>query len=416
MFTSTGSDEIAVEAMKAGMADYVPKSSRRVNPLGIAAKAALDGADVARRGRPIQVRLETLLDQLELGIYRTTRDGRLLDCNAALLRILGLNSHVEALARNVREFYAHLEDRFTLVNRLKETGFVRNYEVKLRRANGEPCWVCLTVKESAGADGNVVLEGVMADVRERKRVEHDLVEERNVVSAALEAAAILIVLDEGGRIVHFNRPCERATDYSFEEVNGREIWGLFVPQAEEDVFRELLGRLWRGALPIEHAGPWITRGGDVRHIAWSCRGQADEKGSVRYAICTGVDMTESRRVEEQLRQVQKMEAIGRLAGNVAHDLDNLLTTILGYSTLLLDELEHEVGLKHDVVEIRRAAERAVNVTRQLLAFGRQQVLQPRLLDLNAVLAQVDRVLRRAAGNRVQIEMAIDADLGRSWSN
>ncbi len=112
-----------------------------------------------------------------------------------------------------------------------------------------------------------------------------------------------------------------------------------------------------------------------------------------------------RRSEEHLRQAQKMEAIGRLAGGIAHDFNNLLTAIVGYSSLLYDRLSGDEQAKQQAFEIKLAGEKAASLTQQLLAFSRRQVLQPRVLDLNAIVADFDRMLRRLAGER--IEVAVD---------
>jgi PAS domain S-box-containing protein len=125
------------------------------------------------------------------------------------------------------------------------------------------------------------------------------------------------------------------------------------------------------------------------------------------------DITERRALEEQLRQSQKMEAIGRLAGGVAHDFNNLLTVIKGYSELMLEELETADPLRAEIDEIKKAADRAATLTRQLLAFSRQQVLAPKVLDLNSVIQNMDRLLRRLVGEDIQLAAILEATIGRT---
>ena len=120
---------------------------------------------------------------------------------------------------------------------------------------------------------------------------------------------------------------------------------------------------------------------------------------------------ELRRSEAHLRQAQKMEAIGRLAGGVAHDFNNLLTGILGYSQLLLDETDSGDSKKESLDEIKKCAERAASLTQQLLAFGRRQLVQPKVLSLNAVVADLERILRRLIGENIELEMLWDESLG-----
>ena len=124
-----------------------------------------------------------------------------------------------------------------------------------------------------------------------------------------------------------------------------------------------------------------------------------------------VDVSERKHLEEQFRQAQKMEAVGRLAGGIAHDFNNLLTVMTSCSELLLGDLPHGDRRRGDVEEIRLAAQRAAALTRQLLAFSRKQILQPALLDLNAVVSEMERMLRRVLGADIVLETLLDADLG-----
>src|SRR6266700_2635476 len=124
------------------------------------------------------------------------------------------------------------------------------------------------------------------------------------------------------------------------------------------------------------------------------------------------DVTEQRHLEEQFRQSQKMEAVGQLAGGIAHDFNNLLTAILGNTQLLLRDLPPGDAMRGDVEEIRKASERAASLTRQLLASARRQMLQPEVLDLNGVVAEMDKMLRRLIGEHIALVTVLAPDLGR----
>jgi PAS domain S-box-containing protein len=147
---------------------------------------------------------------------------------------------------------------------------------------------------------------------------------------------------------------------------------------------------------------WVHEEGDVLR---------DDAGRPASMIGTVQDITDRKRLEEQLLQSQKMEAIGRLAGGVAHDFNNLLTAIIGYADLLARRVKGTPRLEHDVAEILEAAERAAGLTRQLLAFSRKQVLQPRVLSLNAAVADIENMLRRLIGEDIQLVTQLHEGLG-----
>jgi PAS domain S-box-containing protein len=138
----------------------------------------------------------------------------------------------------------------------------------------------------------------------------------------------------------------------------------------------------------------------------------DAAGTPLYFLAYIRDVTERKILEEQLRQAQKMEAVGQLAGGVAHDFNNLLTAIIGNTELLLRTIDLEDRRRLDVLEINRAAHRAATLTRQLLAFSRKQVLQPRIVDLNDVVAELTTMLRRIIGEHVELRLQLEPGLGR----
>ncbi len=144
----------------------------------------------------------------------------------------------------------------------------------------------------------------------------------------------------------------------------------------------------------------------------SIRAIRDEAGKVQYYEGSFEDITERKVLEEQLRQSHKMEAIGQLAGGIAHDFNNLLIAITGYSELAIKRLKAEDPLRRNIEGIIKAGERAASLTSQLLAFSRKQVLQPRVLDLNAVVSETEKMLRRLIGENIELRTALEPGLGR----
>src|SRR5437660_3763211 len=156
---------------------------------------------------------------------------------------------------------------------------------------------------------------------------------------------------------------------------------------------------------------WKRQDGRLLTVQLSVRAVRNGARQVEYYETFVRDVTDQRRLQQQLVQSQKMEAVGRLAGGIAHDFNNLLTVITSYSELLLEDLGREDAKREDVEQIRKAAGGAAALTRQLLAFSRQQVLEPKVVSLSAVVSGVEKMLRRVLGEDVDLGTVLDPDLG-----
>src|SRR2546429_5731764 len=156
---------------------------------------------------------------------------------------------------------------------------------------------------------------------------------------------------------------------------------------------------------------WKRRDGRLLTVQLSVRAVRNAAGRVEYYETFVRDVTDQRRLQQQVLQSQKMEAVGRLAGGVAHDFNNLLTVITSYSDLLLEDLSPGDPKRDDLEQVRKAAEAAAGLTRQLLAFSRQQVLEPKVLDLTATVTGTEKLLKRLIGEDVQLGTSLAPDLG-----
>jgi PAS domain S-box-containing protein len=239
----------------------------------------------------------------------------------------------------------------------------------------------------------------------------ELQETNLALQGQIEASPLAIaVLDTKGSIRAWNPAAERIFGWTHEEVIGRRYPAVPGPRAEE--LERLFQRVLSGETIRGLEAPWLRKDRvpvDVRLYTTLLRNPAGEPTGVMALI---EDITLTKRLEEQLRQSQKMEAIGKLAGGIAHDFNNLLTGILGFSDLILEKVGEDSPLRPGALQIKKAGERAASLTNQLLAFSRRQILQPRVLDLHVVIKDMEILLCRVIGERIELHTDLRATRSR----
>jgi PAS domain S-box-containing protein len=159
--------------------------------------------------------------------------------------------------------------------------------------------------------------------------------------------------------------------------------------------------------PFEIENRFIRLDGELRVMHSQGRVVVDESNQVVRMVGTAQDVTERKRLETQLRAAQQMEAVGRLAGGIAHDFNNLITAISGFTEMVLGTLDETDSRRGDLLEVQKAATRAASLTAQLLAFGRRQFLQPKVLDVNALVGDIEKLLRRTIGEDIELSLTFD---------
>ncbi len=251
--------------------------------------------------------------------------------------------------------------------------------------------------------------------RKRGRAEEALQNEQQFLRAILDSVeAGIVACDARGILTLFNRAARQMHGVSEEALppdQGPPKYDLYQPDGRTPLKKEegTLDRALQGERVRNAELVIIPRNGPPRTVLSSGQPIADAQGRNLGAVVAMQDITERKLLESQLRQAQKMEAIGRLAGGVAHDFNNLLNVILGYSEMVLGEIGTDDPHRARIEQVRKAGERAASLTRQLLAFSRKQVIQPRVLDLGALVAEMEKMLRRLIGE--DVELIIRAQAG-----
>jgi len=405
-----------------------PEAVARAARLAALALERQQREDALRQGRRLH---RALLEALPVAAFSTDASGRTTYANERWLELVGpasLGGCSEGWLQLV-----HPDDRARVVAEWSEAlSRARPCEVELRhrRPGGGLGWLLLRATPWLDESGR--LEGLactLTDVGDsdatdagrpgrrlgampegtlRRGAEGALRESEERYRALFDRSPLpMLVYDPATQgILEVNQAAIAHYGYTREEFLARTLLDLRPP---EEVERQR--RTPRGSALPWLAGLWHHRTRDGKVIDVEIHSYEITLGGRSLRIAVMSDVTERRNLEEQLRHAQKMEALGRLAGGVAHDFNNLVTAILGYSTLL-DQRVCDEPARRDLAEIRKAGERAAALTRQLLAFGRKQTLAPEIVDLNAVLGNVEELLRRLVGEAISLRLSPGAGLGR----
>ncbi len=398
---------------------------------------------------------------------------RLLDCRVFLLedekgrpwRVVGISRDITARRRAEEQVEHALEQRRMIMDAMSEVILVQDTENTVIMANRaaaeslgmseeemigrkcyelwgkadercEGCPVNQTLRTGEGCSGEkttpdgrvweisadpVFRDGEMVsvvevarDVTERRRQDKKIAELAQFRQSLIDQANIWVqVIDCDTQVLLWNPAAEEITGYSSDEVVGSsDVWRKLYP--DPDYRRSILSLngeiIEEGRIIEDLETPIRASDGTERIISWNSRRLIDPSGEPVGALAAGRDVTRRRQLEEQLRQSAKMEAVGRLAGGIAHDFNNLLTAILGNAELLANSGHHEVEGEL-IEEIRVAATRSADLVDQLLAFSRKQVIQPEMLDLNEIVAEIEPLLTRLLEENIAVVTNLDPDLG-----
>jgi PAS domain S-box-containing protein len=334
-------------------------------------------------------------------------DGTLIDFNQSMLTLFGY-AREEMTQLNAEALYLDPVDRRAFREMIERHGVVRDFEVRLVDKDGRVMDCLINSTPQIDEQGEVVgYKGAIREITDQKQAGETLRKERDFSEAATGSLPGLFYLfDDQGRFLRWNRNLERLTGYSAKQIAEMSPLDFFVGEDRKTIEDGITEVFDKGQTTAEV--DLVARDGTKTPYFFT--GELVVLDGRRCVVGTAIDLVERRRLETQLRQSQKMEAIGRLAGGVAHDFNNVLTVILSNSEMLAGQLSPEDPRRQELIEIRDAAQRAATLTRQLLAFSRKQVLKPRVLSLNAVVVTLEKMLRRLIGEDIELVTVLQPDL------
>src|SRR6202521_6090923 len=380
-----------------------------------------------------------LLETLPDAIVAVDRDGTIVQVNSQAQELFGydrdelIGQKVEMLVpESYRRKHYHHRQNFAETPKTRRMG--ADLDLYGRRRNGSEFPVEISLSPVATENGTTFVLSAIRDISDRKRISEELRraneelhlrtteqlgEYRSRLASIIDSSEDAILSkDLNGTITSWNRGAERIYGYTPEEVIGKHI-SLLIPTDRPDEIPQILRQIARGEGIDHHESVRLTKDGRRLDVSVSVSPLRNAAGEVVGASVIARDVTAQKRTEGQLRQSQKMEAIGRLAGGVAHDFNNILGIINSCTEFLRDRIDPAAEPSLYVENIKKATEQGRSLTKQLLAFSRTSAIQPRVLDLNERLSEVSKLLRPLLGDDIEVLIVsksssalVEADLGQ----
>jgi PAS domain S-box-containing protein len=403
---------------------FTDEDLRIASAIGQLAAIALANSRSLEALKQSEEHFRSVVTNAPLGIFQSTPEGQLISVNPMYATISGYDSPQEMIAAVNRKdvatvLYDDSAKRRLIVEKAVRSGKWERFENQYRRKSGELIIANLILRAYKRRENmSYELEGFVEDITKSKQAEAALRDSEELMRLFFERQLVgMAISDTEKRWVQVNDRLCQMLGYTRDELLRLDWLRITDPDdAKADVFQ--FNRMCEGDIDdYSMEKRYIRKDGSIVHINLSvaCIRRADR--SVNYVLALMEDITERKRVEEekeklhaQLLQAQKMESVGRLAGGVAHDFNNMLGVILGHSEMALEGVDPSQPLHDDLEEIHKAAERSAVLTRQLLAFARKQTVAPKVIDLNQTLARMLTMLERLIGEDVQLVWKPWADL------
>lgn len=413
--SGTIGESVAVEAMKAGATDYVLKDRLdRLPPIVeralIEAHSRRERAQAEAALQESQLQFQQVFDYAPIGMALIAPDGRWLRVNQALCAML--EYQVEELQSLTSQELTHPEDSERdgdFLGQLR-SGERQSYQIEKRyiTSNGRIVWALLTASSFHDSGGNPIhFICQVQDISARRQSE---MERNRLITAISCAGEAILISDEQGFIQYVNPAFERITGFTSTEATGKNVSILKSEEHEDQFYSEiwntlLSGKIWNGVVHNK------KQDGSHYEVETTISSVVDPWGNISNYVAVSHDVTEKMSMEKQLLQSQRLESVGLLAGGIAHDFNNILQAIFGFIMFAQEGLDPEDPRYGEMDEVRKAAQRAADLIRQLLAFSRQQILQRVDLNLNDLVPNFLKMINRIIGDHIEVDFIAGHKLG-----
>lgn len=342
-------------------------------------------------------KLRTLFERVRHGLFISSKEGKFLDCNQALLDMLGYPTKEEFLTIHIaQDLYVNPEDRKLFQERMERDGYVKDMEVDFKKKNGEKLTVLLTGHSIKNEKGEVIrYEGINLDITERKRIENELREANEFFMNLIESSVDgIIAADMKGNIFIFNKGAEALTGYTAEEVIGKiHITKIYPGGVAKEIMKKLrspeyggLGKFIPSQLNV------VNKVGEEIPIQLSATLIYDGEGHEVASVGIFTDLRPRIKIERKLQDThlqlvssEKMASLGKLAAGIAHEINNPLGGILIYSSLMMEDLPEGDSKRGDLARIVQEASRCKDIVKSLLEFARQTEPKMEPTDINRAI-------------------------------
>lgn len=387
-----------------------------IDEVTLRVEEAVEKLSLQRQLRKSEGKYRNLVDASTDTIISHNEERKIIQWNKAAYNIFGY-SQEEVMGepfdiiipeQHKRSYVKDIKDFITEAGENKLIGKTNELEAVRKDGSVVPVELSLSAVKQ---DKSWIFTAIVRDITKRKQAEDTLQKSeeqyRRLIDTMNEG---LCLINEETSLTYVNNKLCDMWGYSREEIMGRPLTEFFDDE-NLGIFNKQMQTLKKGKKGHCEI-TWTVK--DVRKLQTIVSPQLifDSEGNVEGCFAVLTDITEYKRLEEQLRQSHKLEAIGRLAGGVAHDFNNMMTVVIGYGEYMLSSLEKGDSAYKIIEEIVNAGKRAASLTHQLLAFSRKQILQPQVLNLNTVVANIEKMLRRLIGEDIDLNLIPDPALGR----